>query len=483
MVASLAAVLAAPVAQAQPAANSCNIDVAPQRLPRMVLDIAVTCAVNSELTLRAGTGRMADFVSEMRDAGGRRVEAAGREWSAPAHGRVATLAYRFDLDSYLEEANRVTSGLRRGDTRLALLDAWLLQPLSSGLGLPLALRVRQTPETRFATGLRHRDGAWHLAELPVRFAGYTVFGGFKIESVPVPAPGSLAVPRAAGSAASAPAYIDVVTVDGALEMPLPHLVDWVRQSAAAVGNYFDGYSDQRSLVVLLPTQGSGVPFGRVVPGGGISMVVLVGQSASARNLYNEWVLVHEMIHTAMPFIYGGTWLMEGSATYLEPVIRHRAGWKSEADVWREWIENMERGLPALTEIGLRNGGSPYWGGALFLLLADIEIRRATDLRLGIEDCFRSVLQGGANAVERWSVEEMFAACDQLTGKPVMAGLARRHVEGVTPLSLPSLWRELGVELRDGIVLYDDRAPLAAIRDLIVKGPQARRGRPVPMGRT
>jgi hypothetical protein len=271
-------------------------------------------------------------------------------------------------------------------------------------------------------------------------------------------------------------------MDGALAMPQPHLTDWVRQSAAAVANYFDGYSDQRSLLVIMPTPGSGVPFGRVVPGGGISMVVLVGQSAGARNLYNEWVLIHEMIHTAMPFIYGrGTWLMEGAATYLEPIIRHRAGWKSEADVWREWIDNMDRGLPALTEIGLRNGGSPYWGGALFMLLADIEIRRATDQRLGLEDCFRGTAQN-ANGVERWSVEEMLGACDRLTGTAVMADLAKRHVEGNSPLSLPGLWRDLGVELRDGIIVYDDRAPMAAIRELIVKGPVARRGRSVPMGR-
>lgn len=486
VVAAILACLANSLASAQtnrPAANSCDVDVAPQRIPRLVLDITVTCAVAGELVLRSGGGRMTDFVGDVRDGEGRKVVVSGRDWTTPASSGLAILSYRFDLDEFLDDANRVTSGMRRGETRLALLDTWLLQPLSGGLALPLAIVVRQTPETRFATGLRYSEGAWRLPNLPVRFAGYTVFGNFKLESVEVPPPGSLGAPSGVGSVARS-AYLDVVIADGAMDMPLPHLTDWVRQSAAAVANYFDGYSDQRSLLVLLPTQGSGIPFGRVVPGGGISMVVLVGQSAIARNLYNEWVLIHEMIHTAMPFIYGrGTWLMEGAATYLEPIIRHRAGWKSEADVWREWIENMDRGLPALTEIGLRNGGSPYWGGALFMLLADIEIRRATDLRLGLEDCLRATLQGGGNAVDRQSVQEMLQACDRLTGKPVMETLGRRYIDAATPFSLPGLWRDLGVELRDGMIVYDSRAPLAAIRELIVKGPPARRGRTVPMGRT
>jgi hypothetical protein len=488
IIAASVVVLASLPARAQdeprPAANACQVDVVPQRLPRLVLDIALTCNVADELTLRSSGGRMAEFVASMRDKAGQRVEPVGRDWSVVGAGGVATLSYRFDLDGFIDDANRVTSGLRRGETRLALLDSWLLQPLSGGLALPLAITVRQTPETRFATGLRFSAGAWRLPDVPVRFAGYTVFGSFRVESVPVPPPGSLGPGAAAGSTQPGPAYIDTVVMDGPLDVPLPQLTDWVRQSAAAVANYFDGYSDHRSLLVLLPTSGSGVPFGRVVPGGGISMVVLVGQSAHARGLYNEWVLVHEMIHTALPFIYGrGTWMMEGAATYLEPIIRHRAGWKSEADVWREWIDNMGRGLSGLTETGLRNGGSPYWGGALFMLLADIEIRRATGLRLGLEDCLRATLQGGANGVERWSVQEMLQACDRVTGKPVMEALARRHVDAASPLDLPGLWRELGVELRDGMIVYDERAPLAAIRDLIVKGPAARRGRTVPLGRT
>lgn len=484
-----AAQTGAPRAQTEsadvPDANACHVDVVPLRQPRMLLDVTVSCRIPSPLSLRASGGRMRDFVSDVRDAAGRPVEAELRDWTVPAVADGLTrISYRFDLDGFLDETNRVANGMRRGETRLVLLDGWLLQPLSSGLSLPLAIKVQQTSDMRFATGLRFSAGRWRFGDTPVRFAGYTVFGDFRITSVPVAPPGSLAPAAGAGSAPPPPASIDLVFMDGEMDVRHAHVADWVRQSAVAIANYFDGYSASQSLIVVVPTVGGGVPYGRVVPGGGITMAIMLGQAATARELYGEWVLIHEMIHTASPFIYDrGTWLMEGMATYLEPVIRHRAGWKSEADVWREWLLNMNRGLDALTVTGLRNGGSPYWGGALFLLLADIEIRRATDLRLGLGDCLRDILAGGNNAVERWSVGQFLGACDRLTGRPVMAEMAQRFVDGNSAVDLRALWRDLGVELRDGNIVYDDAAPLASVRRLIVRGPPSRRGPPVPMGRT
>ncbi len=491
IIAAAPVLMASPSATAQPQqaderpdANTCHIDVTPVLASGMALDVSVSCAVTTPLTLRAGDGSMARHVSDVKDGDGKTIEAAFRDWTVAADDGIARLSYRFDLDAYLEGTGRVSSGVRRGDSRLVLLEGWLMQPLSGGLALPLAIKVAQKPGARFATGLQFSGGRWRLGDVPVRFAGYTVFGDFGITSVPVAPPGSLAPAAGAGSAPPTPASIDLVFVDGELNATRQQIADWVRQSAVAVANFFDGYSVTHSLVVVVPTVGAGVPYGRVVPGGGISMVIMLGRSATARELYGEWVLIHEMIHTASPFVYGrGTWLMEGMATLFEPVIRHRAGWKTEAEVWREWILNMDRGHDALTVTGLRSGGSPYWGGALFLLLADIEIRRATGLRLGLEDCLRGILAGGGNAVERWSVQEMLNACDQAVGKPVMAGLAQRFVDDSSPFDLDRLWRDLGVELRAGTIVYDDKAPLAAIRQLIVRGVPARRGPPVPMGRT
>jgi hypothetical protein len=291
-----------------------------------------------------------------------------------------------------------------------------------------------------------------------------VFGRFAPVEVPVPPP-----PGAPGT----PAHIDLVFLDADFTATRAQYAAWVQQSARAIATYFDGFSSPQTLIVVFPVRGAAIEFGRVVPGGGVTMILRAGVAEKARDLYGEWVLIHEMIHTAAPFVEGhGTWLMEGMATYIEPIIRSRVGWKNEDEVWREWLTNMPRGVSALAESGLSANSShagDYWGGALFLLLTDIEMRRASDNRYGLEDCLRAILKGGGNAATRTTVEAMIGACDKAVGGTTMRDLAQRYVYKATPVDLMALWRSLGVELVDGRMVYHDDAPLAAIRKVIVRG--------------
>ena len=119
----------------------------------------------------------------------------------------------------------------------------------------------------------------------------------------------------------------------------------------AQSNYWQGFTARQALLGLVPvTHRRGVGYGRSVPGGGVTVMVEVGTDVDRRRLFDDWVLTHELIHTGMPFIRrGGTWFMEGAATYVEPIIRARAGWKTEEEVWREWVDNMPQGRAGLLE--------------------------------------------------------------------------------------------------------------------------------------
>jgi hypothetical protein len=454
-----------PVAAASggaPAPNTCVVDVAPTAEMPMALNVTLRCAMSGGLTLRANSAQQAGFVGRVSDSGEREVPQETRLWRVPGDpSGIVTARYRFELDAYLDETNNDIDGMRRGGVRALLLGGWLLQPLSSERPLALSIAVDLPAGQNFAAGLPRSEDRYKLQD-PVRLAGYTVFGQFEPIVVTVPPP-----PGEDNAA------IHLVLLDANYAATPQQYADWVRQSARAIATYFDGFSSTRTLIVGFPARGRGVQFGRVVPSGGVTMALRLGIDEQARDLYQAWVLIHEMIHTAMPYVVGrGAWFMEGMATYLEPIIRSRVGWKSEDDVWREWIDNMPRGIGALAESGLLSSsgrGATYWGGALFMLLSDIEMRRVSGNKMGLEDCLRAVLRNVGNTTARVTVEGMIEACDKATGGSTMADMARRYVYKATPLDLMALWRDLGVALVDGKIVYDDAAPLASVRKAIVRG--------------
>jgi len=244
------------------------------------------------------------------------------------------------------------------------------------------------------------------------------------------------------------------------------------RTAEAEANYWQGFTAKQALLGVVPVANRrGVGYGRTVSGGGVTVMVEVGTDVDRRRLFNDWVLTHELIHTGMPYIRGrGTWLMEGAATYVEPIIRARAGWKTEEEVWREWVDNMPQGVEAFST-GLANasGRQNYWAGATFMLLADIAIRRASDGAKGLDDCLGGVLWTGLDGGQRASVADYAAACDRAAGTTAMSTLVDRHFTKAEPVDLAALWKELGISVVGGRIVLDDSAPSAQWRRMIVPG--------------
>lgn len=269
--------------------------------------------------------------------------------------------------------------------------------------------------------------------------------------------------------------------DPALTLALPTgtalspktMTAWVDAVADSNRRFWGGSPAQNGLVVLVPSPRGGVPFGRVLSLGGSVVTVLVGKSATARDLYDDWVLVHEFLHLGSPMMRDrGPWLNEGIATFYEPVLRARAGWKSEDEVWREWIAQMPRGLPAMTDIGLSNAGRGgiYWGGAIFALLAEIELLQASQGKFGFSDCLRQILAEGGDATAKWPTARLLQSCDKAAGHDALSRLAQRHIAKGSRVSLDEIWQKLGVTLsEDGKIAYDDSAELAWLRPLIIWG--------------
>jgi hypothetical protein len=247
---------------------------------------------------------------------------------------------------------------------------------------------------------------------------------------------------------------------------------WIERSTAIVAAYF-GVFPVPSLDLRVATDaGNGMGSGRTFGGPPPRIEITVGQHTSPQGLYDDWVLVHEMIHLSLPAIDAEhNWLAEGVATYVEGVARVQAGNLSEVQLWKERLVSIPKGLPQDDDHGLdrtHTWARTYWGGALYCLLADVEIRKRSHGRVGLQDALREIARQGAGMSTAWPIERILAVGDSATGTSVMRDLYSRMKATPFRPDLRGLWNDLGIRSSGGMVSFDDSAPLADVRRAITQ---------------
>jgi hypothetical protein len=269
--------------------------------------------------------------------------------------------------------------------------------------------------------------------------------------------------------------IHVAFAAGELALPKEKILQWVATSAKAVSTYYGRFPVSSLKLLFVPVDGSRVRGGTTWGYRGAAIRIPLGRDAGMDDLKRDWVLVHEMVHLALPDMEDRyNWLSEGLAVYVEPIARVQVGDLGAKEIWFAMMRDMPKGLPEAGDRGLDNTstwGRKYWGGAMFCLYADVEIRKATNNRMGLQDAMRGVLAAGGNHEVDWAIERILATADKAVGVNVLTKL---HDEwGSKPVTpdLDGLWRDLGVRLRDGGIEFDDAAPRAAIRVAITKAPK------------
>ena len=266
--------------------------------------------------------------------------------------------------------------------------------------------------------------------------------------------------------------IHVGFAPGELVLPKEKILDWIRTSANAVSTYY-GHLPVKSLrLLLVPVDGPRVRGGTTWGYRGAAIRVLIGRDSDEDALRRDWVMVHEMVHTALPDMEERySWLSEGLAVYVEPIARVQAGDLSAREIWLAMMRDMPKGLPLVGDEGLDNTdtwGRRYWGGAMFCLMADIQIRKATGNRLGLQDAMRGVLAAGGSHEVDWPIERILSTADKAVGVEVLTRLHNEWGQKPVTPDLNQLWRDLGLRNSGGSLEFDDTAPLAAIRRAITE---------------
>ncbi len=267
------------------------------------------------------------------------------------------------------------------------------------------------------------------------------------------------------------APIDIVFEGSAFDLGQAELVRWVKRAAGAVTVYFGKYPvPSARIFIAVENDGNDVSDGRSFGDKGAVSRISLGRHTTRQALDNDWVLTHEMVHFGFPSVERRHhWIEEGSATYIEPIARVRAGQLSAEAMWSDVVRDMGKGLPAPGDQGLdhtHTWGRTYWGGALFCLLADVGIRRATSNRKGLEHAFRAINHQGGSIETDWPLERALEVGDEGTGTKVLMELYGKMRAEPYPVDLSKLWEELGIKREDAAVTFDDRAPAARIRRAI-----------------
>lgn len=404
------------------------------------------------------------FVRDLCLVDGRKCEPPaiqGPSFYVPAcQMQGCTIRYRFALAEAAVSLRDPDSADAHDGVIVSPPSSWLVRPLVERPGKRFRLRVETAAGVSFATGLPPSPGepGWYSAAIDdLPYTPYAAFGNLQLLHA-----------RAGASA------LEIGFGPGEFALGQRRIAAWIDESARVVAAYYGHFPVERALLLVLPTQGRGLGYGKALGNGGASMLVPLGRATGEAELGDDWVLVHEMLHLGFPSLpRKHIWLAEGIATYVEPIARARAGNLTPEAVWRGLLRGVPHGLPGPGDEGLDNThtwGRTYWGGALFCLLADVEIRERTQNRRSIDDALRAVLERGGNITARWEITQVLEIGDTATGLTVLADLYRSMALRRQDVDLPRLWQRLGVKQAGKAVQFDDAASLATVRRSMTESP-------------
>jgi hypothetical protein len=395
---------------------------------------------------------------------GRPLARRGSEILLGGLGTGECVHYAVDLGAAVELEGR--DALRRGDAVLLKTGLWLWGPSPRSTLGDATLRFELPRGVVASVPWEPRGEEYVVDETTFGLIGQTAIGRAPSTRLEV-----------------AGAEIEIVRFPGELALSRTDLEQWIRRSVEAVAGLYGRAPYDRLLVNVVPTgAGSGpVAFGFVTRGGGISVMLLVRSNARLEDFARDWVTVHELAHAVLPAVrQADAWFSEGVATYYQEVLRARAGIIDPERAWAALDDGFRRGLARRTGRTMRRESADmhqtqayeavYWFGALYALMADVELRRAG---ASLDEAVSKLRDCCLRSARAWSAERVISALDERAGTAVLRRLADRTLDAPGYPDIASLYAFLGL-VRDGRggIALEASAPGVAIRDAIMGVPGA-----------
>jgi hypothetical protein len=270
------------------------------------------------------------------------------------------------------------------------------------------------------------------------------------------------------------AMLQVDFAAGQFDLGEEAILQHIQKAANAVATYYGQFPVKNARVLVVPAEGrrgvQGTTWGDMHGWQGFTRL-RIGQHITGAELADDWTTTHELVHMAFPTLPDDQhWMEEGLATYIEPIARVQSGELKAEKIWRDMVRDMPKGGPEDGDRGLdrtHTWGRTYWGGALFCLVADVEIRRESKNRKGLQDALRAIVEQGGTIDHEWDLPRALAIGDRATGTHVLTSMYASWKDAAVPVDLPKLWGELGIQM-DGDGVRFVAAPLTDVRDAIAR---------------
>ncbi|WP_240360632.1 hypothetical protein [Pyxidicoccus caerfyrddinensis] len=441
---------ARPRPSGDPAALRYNITYV--REPEHSLDVEVVLARGSPREFLFSEPGGVDSVQVWSDDGEvRSLPVRNGAVSLPAGTRF--LRYRYALDARIRaEGPGFFSGIGDGDARHVAGREYLIRPRVVSPELRVELYVEGA--NALLPWTPGEGGLYRLRGEDLVDSGFHGFGGRRCQ-VQLP-----------------DAVLDVGILGDFTHLTDAELCAWLRQAAEEVRTVRRAFPYPRISVRVIPAsarRGSSL-FGMVQWSSPPSISILVGRDTEASAFQRDWVAVHEMLHLTHPVLLPRVpWLSEGLATYFTELARARSGRQSAEHAWEELVDGFSRGRARSGDRTMEEvvAGSPfslgvYWTGALFALHLDVELRRITGNKRGLEDVLELLAERGPTS----TFGAFGSAVDDVAGQPLFDALLARHLRRPSFAEAEGLLETLGVRADTGGRVKLVPAPDSVLREAL-----------------
>ena len=393
------------------------------------------------------------------------IEIQGRYWKTKYLPNNACLTYRVNIERHHAKRAKKT-GKQRKNIAYIESNTWLWLPeaqskyddIKVDFSLPnwasISAPWHQIDVKSYKFLIGHQPQDW----------GYTLLiGDFSQKLYPV----------------SKGHYLNIATLRGLSNKE--NIVAWLVDTAKAVERYLGEYPVKQTQIIVIEKakkKHGPVPWGDFSRGNGYGIRFVIVPSYDIKQFYADWTATHEFSHQLLPKLdYSDIWLSEGLSSYLQYVLMAQSGTLEKDKAWYRIYKGLKRGEKGTENVsdeklkytaerrrrGDRAGRTMriYWSGAAYFMNADLQLRKQSNGKVGLNDVLLKLNQCCIPAEKIWTGVELAKKLDELSQSKIFLESYLKVSNSVEFPDYQSTLSELGVSLPKNTSSKSGRVELAA----------------------